>query len=108
VGPAENGHSILPVGNGLRAVVAAATPSSDLILMDPPMPEVNSFEATARIGQAKLPFGRHTPIIAMIAHAMHDNRENRLRRGFDGPISKPVDLQALAKMIEQSRSHPVV
>ena len=44
----------------------------------------------------------------MTAHAMHDNRENRLRRGFDGPISKPVDLQALAKMIEQSRSHPVV
>jgi two-component system sensor histidine kinase/response regulator len=55
--------------------------------MDPPMPEVNSFEATARIGQAELPFGRHTPIIAMTAHAMHDNRENRLRRGFDGPIS---------------------
>jgi CheY-like chemotaxis protein len=102
------GHSILVAGNGLRAVEAAAAQSFDLILMDLQMPEMDGFAATARIRQAELPSGRHTPIIAMTAHAMHGDRENCLRSGFDGYISKPVDLRALARTIEQSRAHPVV
>ena len=101
------GHSILVAGNGLRAVEAAAAQTFDLILMDLQMPEMDGFEATARIRQAELPLGRHTPIIAMTANAMHGDRENCLRSGFDGYISKPVDLLALARMIEQSRPHPV-
>ena len=100
------GHSLLVAGNGLRAVEAAAAQTFDLILMDLQMPEMDGVEA-ARIRQAELPFGRHTPIIAMTANAMHGDRENCLRSGFDGYISKPVDLQALARMIEQSRPHPV-
>jgi hypothetical protein len=102
------GHSIQVAGNGLRAVEAAAAQIFDLILMDLQMPEMDGFEATARIRQAELPFGRHTPIIAMTANAMHGDRENCLRSGFDDYISKPVDLQTLARMIEQSRPHPVV
>jgi CheY-like chemotaxis protein len=102
------GHSILVTSNGLLAVEAAATQNFDLILMDLQMPEMDGFEATARIRQAELPFGRHTPIIAMTAHAMHGDRENCLRSGFDGYISKPIDLQALARTIDQSRAHSVI
>jgi signal transduction histidine kinase/ActR/RegA family two-component response regulator len=102
------GHSIVVAGNGLRAVEAAAAQSFDLILMDLQMPEMDGFEATARIRQAELPAGRHTQIIAMTASAMQGDRENCLRSGFDNYISKPVDLHVLAKMIEQSRTHPAV
>jgi CheY-like chemotaxis protein len=101
------GHSILVASDGLRAVEAAAAQSFDLILMDLQMPEMDGFEATARIRQAELATGRHTPIVAMTAHAMHGDRENCLRSGFDGYISKPIDLQALAGTIEQSRAHLV-
>jgi CheY-like chemotaxis protein len=76
--------------------------------MDLQMPEMDGFEATARIRQAELPFGRHTPIIAMTAHAMHGDREKCLRSGFDGYISKPIDLQALARTIDQSRTDSVI
>ncbi len=102
------GHTILVTGNGLRAVEAAAAQQFDLILMDLQMPEMDGFEATARIRQAESALGRHTPIIAMTAHAMRGDRDNCLRSGFDDYISKPVDLQALARMIDQSRAHPVL
>jgi CheY-like chemotaxis protein len=69
------GHSLLVAGNGLRAVEAAAAQSFDLILMDLQMPEMDGFQAATRIRQAEFPFGRHTPIIAMTAHAMQDDRE---------------------------------
>ncbi len=101
------GHTILVTSNGLRAVEAAAAQNFDLILMDLQMPEMDGFEATARIRQAELLFGRHTPIIAMTAHAMHGDRENCLRSGFDDYISKPVDLKTLARMLNQLRAHPV-
>ena len=102
------GHTILVTSNGLRAVEAAAAQAFDLILMDLQMPEMDGFEATARIRQAELPSGRHTPIIAMTAHAMHGDRENCLRSGFDEYISKPVDLETLARILDQSRAHPVI
>jgi CheY-like chemotaxis protein len=95
-------------GNGVRTVEAAASQTFDLILMDLEMPWMDGFEATACIRQTELPSGRHTPIVAMTAHAMDGDRENCLRSGFDGFISKPVDLHALAKTIEQSRAHAVV
>jgi CheY-like chemotaxis protein/anti-sigma regulatory factor (Ser/Thr protein kinase) len=102
------GHTILVTSNGLRAVEAAAAQNFDLILMDLQMPEMDGFDATARIRQAELSIGRHTPIIAMTAHAMHGDRENCLSSGFDDYISKPVDLQRLARMLDQLRAHPVV
>jgi CheY-like chemotaxis protein len=102
------GHSVLVAGNGLRAVEAAAAQSFDLILMDLQMPDMDGFQATTLIREAELAAGRHTPIVAMTAHAMHGDREHCLRSGFDDYLSKPVDLQLLARTIEKAGKHPVV
>ena len=100
------GHAIMVVENGRRAVEAVAKEPFDVILMDLQMPEMDGFEATAAIRQFELRTGRHTPIIAMTAHAMHGDREECLRAGLDDYISKPVDLVALARLIENVRSQP--
>lgn len=95
------GHAIVLAANGVVAVEACVADNFDLILMDLQMPEMDGFEATNLIREAEAAAGRHTPIIAMTAHAMHGDRDICLRAGMDDYISKPVDLHALARMIER-------
>jgi len=95
------------VDNGVKAVEAAAGSRFDLILMDVQMPEMDGFEATARIREAErlsgaVPGAEHVPIVALTAHAMTGYREQCLRAGMDGYISKPIDLAELADAIERA------
>jgi signal transduction histidine kinase/ActR/RegA family two-component response regulator len=98
------GHSITVAITGANAVQACAGSTFDLIFMDLQMPEMDGFEATSLIREAERVAGRHTPIIAMTAHAMHGDRDQCLRSGMDDYISKPVDLHALARIINRYAS----
>jgi two-component system cell cycle response regulator len=42
---------------------------------------------------------RQIPVIAVTASAMRGNREEILAHGFDGYISKPVEHEALFKLL---------
>ncbi|MBI2480998.1 MAG: response regulator [Planctomycetia bacterium] len=58
-------------------------------------------EATAAIREHEKQQGRHTPIIAMTAAAMKGDREECLRAGMDGYVSKPVDPEQLRDAINK-------
>lgn len=73
----------------------------DVVLMDCNMPNLNGFEATARIREEEQESGEHMPIIAMTAKAMVGDREKCLSAGMDDYISKPVDLQTLQKILSR-------
>src|SRR6202011_264927 len=73
----------------------------DLVLMDVQMPEMDGFEATARIRPREQGTGRHIPIVAMTAHAMKGDRERCLEAGMDGYVSKPIQARELLRAIEQ-------
>src|ERR1041385_8460294 len=76
-------------------------PSSfDVVLMDVQMPEVDGFEATAAIREGEKGTGRHTPILALTAHAMKDDRERCLQAGMDGYIAKPIRSEELDQALQ--------
>jgi len=83
------------VEDGDQAVSSWQAGSFDLILMDVQMPVLDGIEATRIIREQERQSGRHTPIIALTAHAMEGDRERLMEQGFDGYIAKPVDIKLL-------------
>ena len=93
------GHQIVVVNNGAEAVRAYAENSFDLVLMDLQMPEMDGFAATSAIRRTETDSATRTPIVAITAHALEGDRERCLAAGMDDYISKPIDLRALARLI---------
>ncbi len=106
---AKRGHLLVHAANGREAVALASAREFDLIFMDVQMPEMDGFEATDRIRKIEETSGRHTPIVAMTAHAMTGDRERCLAAGMDDYISKPLqkpELLALLDRISTERPTP--
>lgn len=70
----------------------------DIILMDIMMPEMDGFEAIQRI--RKMEKFQATPIIAITAKAMAEDRQNCLDAGADEYLSKPLDTELLLQRME--------
>ncbi|CAH2030969.1 ATP-binding protein [Trichlorobacter ammonificans] len=88
-------HEVIPVPDGAAALERWRDGRFDVILMDVQMPVMDGIEATRIIREQEREQGRHTPIIALTAHALTEHREHLLASGFDGYVSKPLDLGLL-------------
>jgi CheY-like chemotaxis protein len=95
----RSGWEVTEVANGRLAVDALESGSFDLVLMDVQMPEMDGPEATRRIRSAEAVSGEHVPIIGITAHARKKDEEACLAAGMDGYLSKPVDPDALFRLI---------
>ena len=96
----KQGHLVTGVRDGKEAVEAMDKGIFDVILMDIQMPNMNGFEATAAIREKEKKSGKHTPIIAMTAHAMKGDKEMCLEAGMDDYVPKPLKADELLKKIE--------
>ncbi|HVX09863.1 MAG TPA: response regulator [Pirellulales bacterium] len=95
------GHVVEVAGNGAEAVRKWTGQQFDLVLMDVQMPEMDGLEATRIIREAEKANGRHTPILALTAHAIKGDRELCLETGMDAYISKPVRAPELYAAIDR-------
>ena len=96
----QHGHRVTTVATGREAVAKAGEGPFDVILMDVQMPDMDGFEATAAIRRRERATGRHTPIVAMTAHAMAGDRERCLAAGMDAYVSKPLRPDDLLATID--------
>jgi signal transduction histidine kinase/ActR/RegA family two-component response regulator len=93
------GYQVVTAIDGVEGIEQAKLTNPSLILMDIQMPRIDGFEATKRLRED--PRFNHTPIIALTALAMPNDRERCLAAGMDEYISKPANLQALLKIIQE-------
>ncbi|MGI8672733.1 MAG: response regulator, partial [Luteitalea sp.] len=97
----KGGHHVFVADNGAHAADAIAREPFDVVLMDVQMPDVNGFEATARVRDRERTTGGRIPIVAMTAHAMTGDRERCLDAGMDGYLTKPITFDALMAAVER-------
>jgi CheY-like chemotaxis protein len=96
------GHHAVITTNGEEALESwlsaksAGTPY-DLVLMDIQMPQLDGIETTQRIRarEAGEP-GRRTPILALTANTLIEDRYACFEAGMDGFLIKPLDREKLA------------
>jgi two-component system sensor histidine kinase/response regulator len=86
---------------GRQAVEASTRQAFDLVLMDVQMPEMDGVEATHQIRTREQGSDRHTPIVALTAHAMQHERERLLAEGMDDYLSKPYTEAQLREVLER-------
>jgi PAS domain S-box-containing protein len=84
--------------NGLEALTMTADAAYDLVLMDCQMPDLNGYEATAAIRRADGP-NQSVPIVAMTADVVTADRQRSLDAGMSDYLSKPIELDDLARVL---------
>lgn len=91
------GLNVTLAENGQVAVTKALEQSFDLILMDVQMPIMDGYQATKMLRE----HGIRTPIIALTAAAMIEDKHKALAAGMDGHLSKPIETNALYQTVKQ-------
>ncbi|WP_321491352.1 PAS domain S-box protein [uncultured Desulfobacter sp.] len=87
--------------DGVEAINALKSIPYDLVLMDIQMPGMDGYQATRRIRDPETGvLDSNIPIIAMTAYAMQGDREKCLSNGMNDYISKPIDRDALVKVLK--------
>jgi two-component system cell cycle response regulator DivK len=93
------GYRTLEATSGIRAVELATEHGPDLVLMDIQLPDVDGVETLRRLRVDDRTAS--IPIVALTAQAMHGDRERFLNAGFDGYLSKPVDVVELVRAVRR-------
>ena len=94
----KRGHRVTVVSDGRAALSTWEQGNFDLVLMDVQMPVMDGLETTRAIRSRELP-GRHTPIVALTAHALTGDEQMFREAGMDAYVSKPVCAERLLDLI---------
>ena len=93
------GHEITELWSGDGLLEALETSSPELVLMDIQLPGKDGFALLEEIRQSPQ---RGLRVIALTAHAMTGDRERALRAGFNGYITKPIDIRQFPDQIARA------
>jgi two-component system cell cycle response regulator DivK len=93
------GHEVtgLPGGEGLLDAIVRTEP--ELVLMDIQLPGKDGFALLAEVRDSA---HAELRVLALTAHAMSGDRERALQAGFDGYITKPIDICSFPDLVKRA------
>ncbi|WP_436517376.1 PAS domain S-box protein [Ekhidna sp. To15] len=95
----KSGCQVEEAYDGFHAIEKVEQENYDLIFMDIQMPKMDGIKATHEV--RKLRNGGNTPIIAMTAYSMEEDRERFLNAGLDDYLAKPIKAEMLIDKIKK-------
>lgn len=99
----KHGCNVTMAENGIQAVEKFKEGKFDLVFMDISMPEMDGYEATRRIldYESKENKKPHTPIIALTAMALKEDKQRCLDAGMDEYLTKPISSEKIKEKIRE-------
>jgi PAS domain S-box-containing protein len=94
----QDGNDVRVALDGLEAIEIAEKFQPDVALLDIAMPKVNGYEAAIKIRQQS--WGKNIILIALTGWGQQQDRRRTKEAGFDVHLTKPVDYQAIAKLLD--------
>ncbi|HEX5087414.1 MAG TPA: response regulator [Nocardioides sp.] len=95
------GYEVIEATSGEDGVRLAELERPQLILMDLQLPGMDGTEALRRIRVGRDGRdGQDTPVVAVTALAMDEDRARALASGFDGYVEKPINVRRFREQVE--------
>ncbi len=97
------GHEVRTAYDGLAGIEIAEQFRPDVVLLDIGMPSLNGYDACRRIRAEK--WGQEIVLIAVTGWGQEETQHGTETAGFDAYVVKPVDVNALLKLLDEL--HPL-
>lgn len=94
-----HGYDVLGLGGGEGLIQQILDSRPDLVLMDIQLPDRDGFSLLQDI-RREVPGA--LPVVALTAHAMAGDLERAIGAGFDGYITKPIDIRAFPAQVAEA------
>ncbi|NOY95950.1 MAG: response regulator [Chlorobi bacterium] len=98
----KNNHEVVTAMSGMEAIEIFKKEKFDFILMDIMMPEMDGLETTVKIRsiEKELQMKKETPIIALTANTLDNDREKCINHGMNEYMTKPFKMDKLVEILE--------
>ena len=97
----DMGHTALEAPDGPAALAAVEADPPDLVFLDIGMPVMNGYDVARRLRQR--PGLEHLLLVAMTGWGQEEDRRRSQEAGFDHHLIKPVEPEALHKLLVGTR-----
>ncbi len=94
----NKGFETVEAVDGEEALEKAVSEKPDLILLDISLPKLTGYEVAKRL--KSMEEFKEIPIVAFTAHAMTGDREKVIVAGFEGYISKPINIREFPDQVK--------
>ena len=92
-------HEVVPLSSGEGLLEAVEQNHPALVLMDIQLPDKDGYALLKELRRSE---HKSVRVVALTAHAMSGDREKAINAGFDGYITKPIDIRAFPDQISRA------